>query len=240
MKVTFIMKIFNADDYGLTNESTEAINLLIINNLIQSTSIVVNTDYFHDAYELAITGDYLGKVGLHLNLSEGVPTSIIESNRRFVESGMFRNTRKKIIYSINDLSQIFSEFENQIKLYLNKGFIPTHLDSHHHYHNKIIILVLVIVLARKYNFKSVRILRNAGSHLTFAKRVWKKLLNMILKLSKLDRTDYFVSIEDYMFLEKKLSPFKTVEIMVHPVMSGNQVIDALNINFDLEQLLGRL
>ena len=65
--------IINADDFGLSKDVNEAIDICIKKDYIQRTTLMVNMPQTLEAVKLAKDGGYLNKVGLHINLIEGIP-----------------------------------------------------------------------------------------------------------------------------------------------------------------------
>ena len=68
--------IVNADDYGLSLSRNEAVIHAFTQKMCSRGSIVVNTPYFEDAVKLAKENDLMGKFGLHINLTSGVPLTL--------------------------------------------------------------------------------------------------------------------------------------------------------------------
>ena len=67
------MLTINADDFGKDLETINAIDFGFANHLINQTTIMINMGYIDYSKDLAIKNLYLNNVGLHLNLTEGMP-----------------------------------------------------------------------------------------------------------------------------------------------------------------------
>ena len=65
--------IINADDFGKTQSINSAICECFANGYITSTTLMVNMPFADEAVKLAKENGFWEKVGLHLNLTEGIP-----------------------------------------------------------------------------------------------------------------------------------------------------------------------
>jgi predicted glycoside hydrolase/deacetylase ChbG (UPF0249 family) len=66
--------IINADDFGISRATNEAVRDLALRGTISSTSILVNMQHVEDIRGIVAAAPKLG-VGLHLNLSQGSPVA---------------------------------------------------------------------------------------------------------------------------------------------------------------------
>ncbi len=125
--------IINADDFGLTKATNEAVFELAKLGTVSSTTVMVNMLYASEAVKL--TGIHGFGVGLHFNLTQGRPLSNPELIPSLVkENGCFLNitTLKKKIKNneiskaevLIELNAQFSRLENII------GSNISHIDSH--------------------------------------------------------------------------------------------------------------
>lgn len=94
-----------------------------------------------------------------------------------------------------------------------------HADSHQHSHNDISITPIIVTILKEEGFRSLRIARNMGIGMNLAKRMYKRLFNGYLRVSRLAYSDYFGSLEDFEASEDLLPQNATVEIMCHPMYS---------------------
>ena len=84
--------IVNADDFGLNKSCSCAIKEAFSKGLISSTTACANGEYISEAYQLARENHFEDKVGIHINLTEGVPlTDKIKEDPFFCENGKFHN-----------------------------------------------------------------------------------------------------------------------------------------------------
>jgi chitin disaccharide deacetylase len=218
----------NADDFGLTPSVNRAIVQAFQSNLITSASIMANMPSFEEACALAVKNNLNGKIGVHLNLVEGLPiTEGIKRLPRFCdEKGCFLGKKSRVLtLTSREKDTVEQELDAQIRKSIETGIFPVHLDSHHCYHRAWPICSIVIKLARKYGIDSVRIERNCGPHRHPVHKLYHFLFNSRLRILGLARSRFFGSVDD-MFYDKDRS-LEDIEIMVHPGLdSDNHIIDA--------------
>ena len=239
--------IVNADDFGYDMTINKAILGSFRGSLISRTSLLVNMPGFEYAIQMARTYPYLsGKIGLHLNLTEGYPLSAaIRSCNRFCDaSGQFIYKRKRPIFFLSQKEQkaVYEEMKAQIEKAIRAGIRPTHLDSHHHVHTEWGILRLLIRLSKEYNVRNIRMARNMGRQRRHLSMAYKSLFNSYLKhYPGISVTDYFGDAEDFSLLMKERSPKnKSIEIMVHPTFNERQELvdyDGKNLQEKLKSLI---
>jgi chitin disaccharide deacetylase len=207
--------IVNADDFGMSAEANRAIVEAFEGNLISSTTLMTNMPGFDDACDLAHHYRLLGKIGLHLNLTEGYPLSerIRRCSRFCDEKGTFLKRRTKLWMSEEEISAVELEAEAQVEACLDKGITPTHLDSHHHVHTEWPIGAVVIKVARKYEIAAIRLARNCGPGISLCHRLYKWAYNNRLRRHGLAKTVYFGSVTDVQEILETAPG--DVEVMVH-------------------------
>lgn len=238
------MKIItNADDFGLSEDVNIAIDLAIQNNKIDRTTLLINMPYTAQAVNMAKRGNYLSKVGLHINLVEGTPltekirkTNICDANGEF--SGFFfKKTKNRLWINRDERNAIAEEIEAQIKHFIDLGLNTTHLDSHQHTHTNLSILSIILKLAKSYEFKTVRISRNIPKkEMTGIKRIYKLYINnKIARYNKSGGGQFFGSRSDFKkenINGENVYKNALVEVMIHPIIYKGRIID----NFTREEL----
>ncbi len=240
------MTIVNADDFGYDMTINKAILGSFRDSLISRTSLLVNMPGFEYAIQMARTYPFLsGKIGLHLNLTEGYPlTAAIRDCQRFCDgSGRFIYKRKRPIFFLNQKERkaVYQEMKAQIEKAIRAGIFPSHLDSHHHVHTEWAILRLVIRLSKEYNVRNIRVARNMGRQRRRLFMVYKSFFNSYLKhYPGISVTDYFGDADDFSLLIKGRPPKnKSIEIMVHPSFNERQELvdyDGKNLQEKLKTL----
>ncbi|MFL6261004.1 MAG: ChbG/HpnK family deacetylase [Thermoanaerobaculia bacterium] len=122
----------NADDFGLTPAVSAGICEAIQQGMVATTTAMVCGDGAIETLQV-YAPQLLGRIGLHLQLTDGAPRSpatdmlsLVDKDRRFPRypSGLLQV----------DLSEVEHEWEAQLATLCQLGVTPTHLDSHHHVH----------------------------------------------------------------------------------------------------------
>ena len=229
----------NADDFGYSEDANEAIVFCFENKIINSTTIMVNAPRFAEATELAKTFHFDSKVGLHLNLTEFEPlTDNIRSNKKFTSNNeLFNNPKNRGVYSFfnfskKDKEDIKKEIEAQMVLFRRYFPHSIFLDSHHHIHTIYPVLKIVIELAKKYDFKIIRISMNVPKS-RFPKNIYKKHINKLIKKYFPDSSALLTDTSDgHLDL---IDSFDSLEIMVHPLKQNNLCFDRLT-GYNLDKL----
>lgn len=219
--------IINADDFGATREINSAIVTCFKSDIINSTTIMVNMPYFNEAVELAFQNNFSNKIGIHINLTAGKPvtnlneTGLVDEHGYFVKKNLDTPT---IFFSAVLRRKIKQEIFAQYEKLCDANIKPTHIDSHHHIHHLPWLAPLFIKLAKEKNQK-LRVCMIEG-RLNFFKTIYRLGLNTRLKMGNLNFTDTFGTasyIKEYLNKNKNIN--KTFEIMVHPDIRENKLID---------------
>ena len=218
--------IINADDFGLNKHCSLAIAEAFKKGLITDTTMVANGSYFDSAIELSRKENFDDKIGVHFNITEGIPlTEKIKTIPTFTESGEFHGkiNRLKPLSEV-EKNAIYEEISAQIEKIENAGIKLTHADSHHHIHTGIFIAPIVLRVCREHGIKKIRLHRNIG-RISLSKKLIKKAYNAILHKKGFITTFFFGSLEDVSSGEIP----DNLEIMVHPDFDKNgMLIDRVN------------
>lgn len=158
------MIIVNADDFGGSESTNEAIEYAFREGIVNQATLIVNRKSTESAVEWARQNGFLGHVGLHLNLDAGQPlTDPIKKERLFCNNdGVFIRGMKKAAWARFWLPKqtklaVEIEIRAQIVKFLSYGNVLKHVDSHHHIHNNPSILNIAIPLFREYGFNTMRL-----------------------------------------------------------------------------------
>lgn len=226
--------IVNADDFGRTETVNQAIVEGFKNGCLDRTTIMVNMPFFEQAVQLANEYGFQNNVGLHLNLTSGIPlTDDIKKCKVFCDDAgrfngsIFKNHREQFFLTLQEKKAVRKELEAQIKKYLDFGFDLMHADSHGHVHTFPSLCGLVLNVLKKYNFKSVRISLNVVN--SKFKQIYKKILNA--KLNGFNKRQgkvclYFAPFKEMSNISERLHLIDGFsEIMLHPnIYDGSFVI----------------
>lgn len=219
--------IVHADDFGYSDDVNACIDQCIKKAWVSETSLMVNMPACEDAVRMAVEHGYIDKVGIHLNLTEGVPlTNPIKNLPNFCDgSGRFNkkfhlSTLKRFFLSSREKFAVEMELSAQFERFLGYGGVMRRIDSHHHVHTNWAIYRLILPLARKYGFTAMRI--SADMHkVRFDKEIYKRLFNADVRRS-FATTDHFDGIVDGILTPND----STVEVMVHPLIWNGCLCDS--------------
>ena len=152
--------IVNADDFGLTTKVSQGIIDAHREGIVTSTTLLANAEAFEAAVSLGLRAPRLG-IGVHLNLSEGIPVSSARKVCSLVDGrGRLHLTPGRLWAAILrgkvSLSDVERELHAQIEKVIQAGISPTHLDGHKHVHVLPRISAIVIRLAQQFGIANVR------------------------------------------------------------------------------------
>jgi chitin disaccharide deacetylase len=153
--------IVNADDLGWTDGVNRGIVEAFRHGIVTSTSLLANGAAFAGAVEAARSAPALG-VGVHLNLSDGLPvadpetvTSLLNDEGEFAnrpESLLLRRARRSLL-----LAEVETEWDAQIQKVREAGIAPTHLDGHKHVHMLPGLFEIALRLAKRHGIGAIRV-----------------------------------------------------------------------------------
>lgn len=240
--MTLSVLIINADDFGYSLTVNQAILRSFERKFINSTSLMANMAGFDDAINMVNRNTVLqGRVGVHLNLTEGYPvTRLLRGLPAFCDdSGRLVYDRQRALIHLGrkEKDGLYGELKAQLEKVLSAGIRPTHLDSHHHVHTEWAVAPLVCRLAREYGIRRIRLTRNMGPVGSFIRHIYKRVYNSwyLSRHSGFANTDYFGDIADISCHAKVdgrgciiLSPGRSYEVMVHPLFDGHANLVDLN------------
>lgn len=138
----------NADDFGITPAVTAGIRDAILRGAVTTTTAMVCVE---DAAEsiTRFAPEVPGRVGLHLQLTDGVPRCAPEEVPTLAgPDGRF--PRKRHGVGRIDPGELEREWEAQIAALRALGVEPSHLDSHHHAHQLPAAFEVFVELARRH------------------------------------------------------------------------------------------
>lgn len=124
--------IINADDFGLTDGVTRGIVEAMAQGVVSSTTAMTCVDGAQQRVT-ALRSQCRGRVGLHLQLTAGVPCRHPDEIPSLVgDDGCFPASSSGLGDPQPD--DILLEWQAQIERLRHWGIEPSHLDSHHHVH----------------------------------------------------------------------------------------------------------
>jgi predicted glycoside hydrolase/deacetylase ChbG (UPF0249 family) len=220
--------IIHADDFGISESTTKAICEVIAKGWCHETSLMVNMPFADQAIELARKQGFANKVGIHLNLTEGMPLTdnirrcprICDSNGEF-NCKFHRSAKTRFILSTVEERAIVEEIEAQLKKFVKYGGLMMRIDSHHHVHTDWVVYRHLKPLAKKYGFTSIRL--SATLHpVRLPLGIYKVIYNFDLRRNFLTNQEfdgYNAGVID------AVARGLEVELMVHPRYDNGLLMD---------------
>lgn len=235
--------IIHADDFGINESVSKCIAECFAKGWVTETSLMVNMPYADDAIELAKREGFANKVGLHLNLSQGMPmTDAIKAFPRLCNSDGTFNKRfhhsfvTRFLLSRAESAAIKKEIEAQIEKFCSYGGLMMKLDSHHHVHTDWSVYRILEAVALANGIKALRIsatLHKVGP----IKELYKCFLNKRIR-ARFETCNHFDGYNESMI--SVLEAGCSVELMTHPMYGAdgrildtkrtyNEIMEALNV-----------
>jgi predicted glycoside hydrolase/deacetylase ChbG (UPF0249 family) len=150
--------IVNADDYGTNKARNRGILEAAREGIVTTTSVIANAITSDDSL-LNLKKQFGTCIGIHLNLTMGVPLSD-RPKTLLDQSGKFWNKRtiwQKALHGDLDLSAVEEEFAAQVNHLLKLGIQPDHIDGNNHIHVFPGIAEVLARLARSFGVTWVRL-----------------------------------------------------------------------------------
>lgn len=223
--------IVNADDFGKSEEINRAICEAFDKGFINSTTLMVNMPGAGAAYDLARENGFADKVGIHLNITEGMPlTEAIRSNPLVCapdgsfNAAFYHSTKYRLYMDGLAINQIKDELDAQIGLFLDMGFKTLHIDSHHHVHTNYPVYRALRSLAAKYDYEYIRLSRNLYRGGSVFNNVYKHFYNAAVRRLAVHTSDHFGSYKDLMSYFS-LDPYRAADRIKEPPAAMKRLID---------------
>ncbi len=218
--------VVHADDFGLNESVTRCIDDCFLRHWLSETTLMVNMPACDEAVALARRHGYAHLVGLHLNLTEGVPlTEPIRSCRRFCDShGVFRRlfhtTAKQRCYlTPREHAAVRDEVAAQIEKFCAYGDLMPKLDSHQHVHMDWLVYRILRPMALAHGFAEMRMFTDQHK-VRLDREVYGRFFTWAVR-RHFRTTDHFDGVNERL-LE---GPGGVTEVMVHPQMRGGVLCD---------------
>lgn len=155
--------IVNADDFGLTARVSEGIAEAVTHGVVSSTTAMVCLPYARE-HMGPLTAALSGRIGLHLQLTDGVPCADPERVPSLLrEGGRFPRSWRDLGRLNPD--EVRAEWEEQVRRLTSWGVRPSHLDSHHHVHRFPAAFEVYCELARAHDIPARALTPRMAEHL---------------------------------------------------------------------------
>jgi predicted glycoside hydrolase/deacetylase ChbG (UPF0249 family) len=222
--------IVNADDYGYFRCVSKGILQSVTRGIVTATGVFANTTHFAEHAAWLRDCDRLD-VGVHLNLTAGVPLTnglrerLARSSGRF--TGKFSMARGIVTGAIR-VEDVRLEWAAQIERCLASGLKPQFVNSHEHMHMLPALFSMTHSLAREYGIAHVRFptsdLPGSGSMGALFRGAVMRTLESINRRHRDASTAQFLGLEksgrlDLAYLQRwipRLRPDRVYELMCHP------------------------
>lgn len=222
--------IINADDFGAMQKVNTAIDSHLSAGLISSATIIANGKCVEEAVELSKKHKQ-ASFGVHLNLSEGSPTSNHPDLQPILtEDGNFKQDFRGVPLTKILKKAIVQEWLAQITYLRGLGLEISHADSHHHVHTRSNLLWVVRKVAKESGIKTWRRSRTmyTAEQEVRIKTFLKRQYNVMLGTAYANTigTEHFADVDSMLYYVNDGKP-TTVEVMCHPGLSTSGPEDEL-------------
>lgn len=204
----------NGDDFGMTQSCTPAIIRALREGLITDTTMMANGAFFEEAVLSAKKYGFAERIGVHFNLTEGVPlTDGIRKVSLFVGDGGFHQAflRSPRGLTVSEEQAVYTELCAQARRILNEGLSITHADSHHYLHTYRDLAPIFAEVCRDCGITAIRLNRTISTP-THPRVTDQRVDNRFWSERGMMTTEHFGRYTD--LFETEL-PDRT-EILVHP------------------------
>ncbi|HLK71920.1 MAG TPA: hopanoid biosynthesis-associated protein HpnK [Steroidobacteraceae bacterium] len=153
--------IVTADDFGLHESVNEAVELATRAGTLSAASLMVGAAASADAVRRARELPGL-RVGLHLVLTDGMPTLPPMEIKALVDShGHFRSRlvadAARYFLSPRARRELEAEIRAQFKAFAATGLALDHVNAHKHFHIHPTVLGLMLKVGRDFGLRAVRL-----------------------------------------------------------------------------------
>lgn len=153
--------IVTADDFGAAVAVNDAVEQAHRHGILSAASLMVSGAAAADAVQRARAMPRLG-VGLHLVLTDGVPTLPPEAVSLLVRrDGRFRDdmvgAAVRIFASSRARAQLLAEVEAQFAAFAATGLTLDHINAHRHFHLHPTIAGAILRVGPRYGMRALRV-----------------------------------------------------------------------------------
>lgn len=237
--------IVTADDFGLHESVNEAVELAYRAGTLCAASLMVGAAASEDAVRRARELPGL-RVGLHLVLTDGLPTLPPAEIKALVDShGRFRSRlvadAARYFLSPRARRQLEAEIRAQFKAFAATGLPLDHVNAHKHFHIHPTVLGLLLRVGRDFDVRAVRLpyepaeLVQPPSLLAalsgWSMTPWLRLMQRRLERAGVLSNDHLVGIhhsgamsEATLLESLKRLPRGVTEIYLHPATESGAAI----------------
>ncbi|OGP86420.1 MAG: hypothetical protein A2Z08_00445 [Deltaproteobacteria bacterium RBG_16_54_11] len=209
--------IINADDLGISPEANRGIFMAYEKGVVTDSSLLIQGPYSRQAIE-KIKKNPSFHVGIHIDLDPLLG---------WKSPGIERFPRPKLLEMMNKpdfFKRVKKEIDKQVTAFLERGLIPSHIDTHHHVHGFPQIFELLVeamdrlgIRAGRFSKKGYALLGREDIPVTSGQAQW---MEDVLRKKGILHPHHLI---DPLFpFSLKEIPAGVSELMVHPSMGGDQ------------------
>jgi hypothetical protein len=219
--------IITCDDCGLSVGINEAAAELHEKGIANSASVMTN--FPAASHALALFARYPGlQTGVHLNLTNGTPLTLMPPNSYLVDSdGQFRSRvhlfANALLAQDQFLRDVECELDAQIGYFTRYNIQPQHLTTHMHFHVVPALRQIVIKLADRYHIPWIRSFHAHAPIVPYTNTLRRQLLTPdVPRRTAIPTPDYLAGLYFWLgYHPEKLSAELIAldgitEIVVHP------------------------
>lgn len=154
--------MINGDDLGMNQSCSSAIIQALKNGLITDTTAMANGAFLDEAIAMARVEGFVDRIGVHFNLTEGVPlTREIKNVPLFVKDSVFHREfcHSPRALSVAEQQAVYRELCAQVLRLREHGVAISHADSHHYVHTYTALASIVAQVCKEYRIPRVRLNR---------------------------------------------------------------------------------
>ncbi len=237
--------IVNADDYGHTAGVSAGIRKSHLDGIVTTTTTMMNyADALAAISEARATCPKLA-LGVHLVATEGAPLLARDQVPTLVrdDGDFYSSAQLDLMVNGVDHDQLYAEWKTQIELFLSTGATIDHLDSHHHAAFRGAVTLQVLAeLAAEYRVP----VRVPFSATDLADSGFRAMVDRLLPHLRYPQSGMINGFyDDGATLENLLAIFEdlpddTVELMVHPGITDDEIVRISSYSFPREREMGIL
>jgi predicted glycoside hydrolase/deacetylase ChbG (UPF0249 family) len=207
--------VVNADDLGASAAVNDRIEALMSVGLVTSATINANAPAVEEA--AAIAKRHGGaSIGVHLNIGEYQPLSGLLGLEPLLDAeGRFRRHSLHGAGSSRRLMRaIHREWSAQVKMVVDLGIRPSHLDSHHGVHRHLRFRNMLVALCREFGIPAIR--PPTCDPKGLRRRVKDYAWRWSFCHAGIIMPDHFTSLRQFVDCPPELPAGSSLELVVHP------------------------
>ena len=218
--------VIHADDFGFDESVTACIDECFRRRWLSETSLMTNRPNCDAAVALARRHGYAHVVGLHVNLTQGMPlTEPIRGCRRFCrEDGSFFRTfhttaKQRCYLTPREHAAVKTELAAQIEKFCSYGDLMPSVDSHNHLHMDWLIYRILKPMLLARGFTRMRMFTDQH-RLRLDRALYGRFFTWEVR-RHFRTTDHFDGVNEQLLK----GPGGVTEVMVHPLLKDGVLCD---------------